>query len=94
MNKAIIVGRVGQEPKQFGKAVTVSIATNEKYKEKEETEWHRIVFFGKLGDVVLAHVKKGQAIAVSGRIKTSKYTDKDGKERSQTDILASEMKFV
>jgi single-strand DNA-binding protein len=77
----------------------VTIATSSKYKGKdgnmvEETEWHRVTFFGKLAEIVGQYLKKGRSIYVEGRIKTRKYTDKDGVEKYATDIIANEMQML
>lgn len=104
VNKAIILGHLGREPEvrytPSGEPVAnVTIATSSKYKDKsgelvEETEWHRVTFFGKLAQVVENYLHKGSLVYVEGRIKTRKYTDKDGVERYSTDIIASEMKML
>lgn len=104
VNKVIIVGNVGKDPEirymPSGEGVAnLSVATTSKYKNKsgelvEETEWHRITFFGKLAEIVGQYVKKGKPIYVEGRIKTRKYTDKDGIEKYVTDIIANEMQML
>ena len=60
----------------------------------EETEWHRVTFFGKLAEIVGQYLKKGRSVYVEGRIKTRKYTDKDGVEKYATDIIANEMQML
>jgi single-strand DNA-binding protein len=60
----------------------------------EETEWHRVTFFGKLADIVGQYLKKWRSVYVEGRIKTRKYTDKDGVEKYATDIIANEMQML
>lgn len=104
VNKAIIVGNLGKDPEvrylPSGDAVAnITVATSSKYKNKagemvEETEWHRISFFGKLAEVVGQYLKKGSPVYVEGKIKTRKYTDKDGVEKYSTDIVASEMQML
>lgn len=104
VNKVILVGHCGQDPvirtTQSGETVAnVSLATSEKRKDangeySEQTEWHRLVFFGRVADVVADYVRKGSAIYVEGKIRTNKYTDQDGYERSITEILCSTMQFV
>ena len=104
VNKVIIVGNLGRDPEvrylPSGDAVAnVTIATSSKYKGKdgnmvEETEWHRVTFFGKLAEIVGQYLKKGRSIYVEGRIKTRKYTDKDGVEKYATDIIANEMQML
>jgi single-strand DNA-binding protein len=104
VNKVILVGNLGRDPEirylPSGEPVAnVTIATSSKYKNKtgemvEETEWHRVTFFGKLAEIVGQYLKKGRSIYVEGRIKTRKYTDKDGVEKYATDIIANEMQML
>lgn len=104
VNKVILVGNLGRDPEvrylPNGNAVAnVTIATSSKYKNQagemvEETEWHRVSFFGKLAEIVGQYLKKGRSIYVEGRIKTRKYTDKDGVEKYATDIVANEMQML
>ena len=104
INKATLLGHVGRDPEirnmSNGDAVaTVSLATTEKWKDKngerqEKTEWHRLVFFGKLADIVEKYVHKGSLIYVEGKITTRKWTDKDGVEKYSTDINCNEMKLL
>lgn len=100
VNKAMLIGRVGKEPEvrrtQDGKAIaTISLATSEKWKEKatgeqvEKTEWHRVVVFGGLADVVDKYVNKGDMLYFEGKIQTRKWTDKEGIERYSTEIVVS-----
>jgi single-strand DNA-binding protein len=60
----------------------------------EETEWHRVTFFGRLAEIASQYLKKGRPVYVEGRIKTNKYTDKNGVERYSTDVIASEMQLL
>lgn len=104
VNKVILVGNLGKDPEirymPSGEPVAnVTIATSSKYKSKtgelvEETEWHRVTFFGKLAEIVGQYLKKGRPIYVEGRLKTRKYTDKDGVEKYTTDIIANEMQML
>ncbi len=104
VNKAIIIGNLGRDPETRympdGGAVThITVATTEKWKEKsgeakEQTEWHRIVFFGKLAEIASEYLKKGSAVYVEGRIETKKYTDKDGAEKYATQIVGSTMQML
>jgi single-strand DNA-binding protein len=104
VNKVILVGNLGRDPEirylPSGEQVAnVTIATSSKYKNKtgemvEETEWHRVTFFGKLAEIVGQYLKKGRSVYVEGRIKTRKYTDKDGVEKYATDIIANEMQML
>lgn len=104
VNKVILVGNLGRDPEirymPSGEPVAnVTIATSSKYKSKtgemvEETEWHKVTFFGKLAEIVGQYLKKGKPVYVEGRIKTRKYTDKDGIEKYATDIIANEMQML
>lgn len=98
VNKAIIIGNCGKDPEvrtmQDGKKVAnFSLATSESWKDKssgekkEKTEWHRVVVFGGLADIVDRFVKKGSKVYVSGQIQTRKWTDKDGVEKYSTEIV-------
>lgn len=105
LNLAQIIGRTGKDPEvrylPSGEAVTnVSIATSEKWKDKatgeqrEDTQWHRVSFFGKLAEIVGQYVKKGDLIYVSGKIVNRTYTDKNGVEKNSTEIRAAEMRML
>lgn len=105
LNQAQIIGFLGKDPEirhmQNGNAVaSFSIATTEKWKDKntgeakEQTEWHRISAFDKLAEIIGEYLKKGSLVYVCGKIKTRKYTDKDGVEKYATEIHASNMKML
>ncbi len=104
VNKAILVGHLGKDPeKRFmpnGEAVTnITLATSENWKDKngekqEKTEWHNIIFYRRLAEVAGDYLKKGSLIYVEGRITTRKWTDKEGKDRYTTEIIANEMKML
>ena len=104
VNKVILVGNLGKDPEvrylPSGDAVAnITLATSSKYKNKtgemvEETEWHRVTFFGKLAEIVGQYLKKGRSVYVEGRIKTRKYTDKDGVEKYATEIVADRMQLL
>lgn len=104
VNKVILVGNLGRDPEirylPSGEPVAnITLATSSKYKSKtgemvEETEWHRVTFFGKLAEIVSQYLKKGRSVYVEGRIKTRKYTDKDGVEKYTTEIMASDMTML
>ena len=104
VNKVILVGNLGRDPEvrylPSGEPVAnITIATSSRYKNKtgdmvEETEWHRVTFFGKLAEIVGQYLKKGRSVYVEGRLKTRKYTDKDGVEKYATDIIANEMQML
>jgi single-strand DNA-binding protein len=105
LNKAMIIGNLGQDPEvrymNNGNAVaTISVATSEKWKDKqtgeqkEKTEWHRILFFGKLGEVAGEYLRKGSKVYIEGKIQTRKWQDKDGSDRYSTEIIANELKML
>ena len=105
VNKVILIGNLGRDPEvrymPSGSAMcTVAIATSRNWKNKdsgerqEETEWHRVVFFDRLAEIAGEYLKKGKSIYVEGRLKTRKWTDKDGVEKYTTEIVATEMQFV
>lgn len=105
LNNAQIIGYLGKDPEvrylPSGEAVAnFSVATTEKWKDKqtgerkEATEWHRINFFGRTAEVVGQYLKKGSLVYVSGKIKTRKYTDKDGIDRYATEIQGNELKML
>jgi single-strand DNA-binding protein len=105
VNKVILVGNLGKDPEvrytPSGSAVAnVAIATSDQWKDKqtgeqqERTEWHRVVFFNRLAEVVGEYVKKGQQIYVEGRIQTRKWQDQSGQDRWTTEIVASEMQML
>ena len=105
VNKVIIVGNLGRDPEvrynPNGVAwCTISIATSRNWKDKnsgekvEETEWHRVVFNDKLAEIAGEYLKKGRSVYVEGRLKTRKWTDKDGAEKYSTEIIANEMQML
>lgn len=104
LNKIIIIGHLGRDPESrympSGEQVTsVSVATTESWKDKsgnkqEQTEWHRISFFGKLAEIAGKYLKKGSQVYVEGRIRTRKYTDRDGIERHATEIIGDRMQML
>ncbi len=105
VNKVIIVGNLGQDPETrylpSGGAVTnVSIATSEAWKDKstgenqERTEWHRVVFFNRLGEIAGEYLRKGSKVYVEGSLRTRKWQDKSGNDRYTTEIVANEMQML
>lgn len=99
VNRVILIGRVGQDPivRYTGEGMAIaniSLATSTKIKGQEETQWHRLVFFGKLAEIVSEYVKKGVQIYVEGSIKYGKYTDKDGNEKTTVEISCSAMTML
>ncbi|TWT18566.1 single-stranded DNA-binding protein [Luteimonas marina] len=104
INKVILVGNLGNDPDvkytQGGMAVTrISLATTSVRKDRdgntqERTEWHRVVFFGKLGEIAGEYLRKGSQVYVEGSIRYDKYTGQDGVEKYSTDIIADEMQML
>lgn len=104
VNKVILVGNVGQDPETrympSGGAVTnVTLATSETWKDKntgetqEKTEWHRLVFYNKLAEIVAEYVKKGSKLYVEGRLQTRSW-EQEGVKRYSTEIIANEMQML
>ena len=104
INKVILVGNLGNDPDtkytQAGMAITrISLATTSVRKDKdgnqqERTEWHRVVFFGKLGEIAGEYLRKGSSVYVEGELRYDKYTGQDGVEKYTTDIVANEMQML
>lgn len=104
INKVILVGNLGNDPEtkytQSGMAVTrISLATTSVRKDRdgnqqERTEWHRVVFFGKLGEIAGEYLRKGSQVYVEGSLRYDKYTGQDGVEKYTTDIVADEMQML
>jgi single-strand DNA-binding protein len=105
VNKIILVGNLGADPESRympnGDAVAnIRLATTESWKDKtsgekrEIVEWHRVVFYRKLAEIVSQYLKKGSSIYIEGRIRTRKWTDKEGQERYTTEIEATEMQML
>lgn len=104
VNKVILIGNLGRDPETRytadGAAITnVSIATTRRYKDasgqqQEETEWHRVAFFGRLAEIAGEYLRKGRPVYVEGRLRTRKWTDKDGNERHTTEIVAENMQLL
>jgi single-strand DNA-binding protein len=104
LNKAMIIGRLGQEPDvrytQSNTAVAnLSIATSERYKDKggewkEQTEWHRVVAWGRLAEICQEYLKKGSQVYIEGPIQTKEWEDKEGQTRYTTEIKALTMTML
>ena len=105
VNKVILIGNAGKDSElrytPAGAPVCqIQIATSRSWKNKEtgerqeETEWHRVVFFDRLAEIAGEYIKKGKPIYVEGRLKTRKWSDKDGVERYTTEILVSELQLL
>ena len=105
VNKVILIGNLGRDPEirytaEGGTAIcNIVIATSRRYKNsqgelQEETEWHRIVFFGRQAEVAQQYLRKGSPVYVEGRLRTRRYTDKDGTERYATEIVSESMQLL
>jgi single-strand DNA-binding protein len=105
INKVILIGNIGQDPEvkymPSGGAVTnVSVATSETWKDKntgqpqERTEWHRVVFFNRLGEIAGEYLRKGSKVYIEGSLRTRKWQGQDGTDRYTTEIVASEMQML
>ena len=105
INKVILVGNLGADPDvkymPSGSAVVnVSVATADSWKDKntgqqqERTEWHRVVFFNRLAEIVAEYLKKGSQVYIEGRIQTRKWQDKQGVDRYSTEIIANDMQML
>ena len=105
INKVIIVGNLGRDPENrylpSGEQVTgIAVATTDRWRDKatgeqkEATEWHRMSFFGKLAEIAGQYLKKGSQVYIEGRLRTRKYTDKDGIDRYATEIIADTMQML
>ena len=105
INKVILVGNLGNDPDirytAGGAAVAnISLATTDSWRDKEtgeqqdRTEWHRIVFFGRLAEIVGEYLRKGSQVYVEGRLQTRKWQDKSGNDRYTTEIVANEMQML
>lgn len=104
INKVILVGRLGgdTELKMAGSTpvANFSLATSEKYKDKqtgelkEVSEWHRVVLFNRLAEIASQYLSKGSMVYIEGKIKTEKYTDKEGVERYATKIIANNLQML
>ncbi len=105
VNKVILIGNLGADPEirhtQGGNAVAnLSLATSESWRDKttgetrENTEWHRVVMFGRLGEIAGEYLKKGSKVYVEGRLQTRKWQDRDGNDRYTTEIVGNEMQML
>jgi single-strand DNA-binding protein len=105
VNKVILVGNLGRDPEtrtfpSGDQICNVTLATTDKWKDKqsgemrEATEWHRLVFNGRLAEIAAQYLRKGSQIYVEGQIRTRKYTDKDGVEKYATDIRVDQMQML
>lgn len=105
LNRVLLIGNLGADADvrttaAGGTIASLSVATSESWKDKESgetkerTEWHRVKCFGKLGEIMAELAKKGRQVFVEGQIRTEKYTDKEGVERTSFEIVADEVKLL
>ena len=105
VNKVIILGNLGQDPtvrySPDGAAIAnISVATTSSWKDKasgekrEETEWHKVVFYGRLAEIAGEYLKKGKPVYVEGRLKTRKWQNKEGADQYTTEIVAESMQLL
>ena len=105
INKVILVGNLGADPETRytagGSAVTtIRLATTESWKDKqsgeqqERTEWHRVVFFNRLAEIVSEYLRKGSQVYVEGKIRTRKWQDQSGQDRYTTEVVSNEMQML
>jgi single-strand DNA-binding protein len=105
INKVILIGNLGRDPEtrympSGGAVTTVTLATSDTWKDKntgepqERTEWHRVVFFNRLGEIAGEYLKKGSKVYVEGSLRTRKWQGQDGQDRYTTEIVANEMQML
>ncbi|ANJ67348.1 single-stranded DNA-binding protein [Halothiobacillus diazotrophicus] len=105
INKVIILGNLGKDPEvrympSGGQVTNITVATSETWRDKdtgetkENTEWHRVVFFNRLAEIAGEYLKKGSQVYVEGRLQTRKWQGQDGQDRYTTEIVASEMQMI
>ncbi|MSP28276.1 MAG: single-stranded DNA-binding protein [Methylococcales bacterium] len=105
LNKVTLIGRLGADPEvrympSGGAVANISLATNFRWKDKqtgekkESTEWHRVVFFNRLAEIVGEYLKTGGQVYIEGRLKTRKWQDQNGHDRYSTEIIATEMQML
>jgi single-strand DNA-binding protein len=105
VNKVILVGNLGADPEtrtmpSGGTVANIRIATSESWKDKqsgeqkERTEWHTVVMFGRLGEIAAEYLRKGSQVYIEGSLRTRKWQDKDGRDRYNTEVVAAEMQML
>ena len=105
VNKALIIGNLGQDPEikytQSGSPIAnLSVATSERWKDKntgeqkEQTEWHRVVVFGRLAEIAEQYLKKGSKVFIEGKIQTRDWEDAEGNKKYTTEVVAREMTML
>lgn len=103
-NNVRLIGHIGQDPKLVSKTqessvVSMTIATNDNYKDQQgnkqtRTEWHNIVAFGRIANLIIQYTKKGDHIMIEGRLQTRQYVNKEQQQRYVTEIIAEELLFL
>ncbi len=105
VNKVILIGTLGADPEtRYGSTgnciTTLRLATNEAWTDKatgekqERTEWHRVKLFGRTAEIASEFLSKGKSVYIEGKLRTEKYTDKDGIERYSTDVVGDELQLI
>jgi single-strand DNA-binding protein len=105
VNKVILVGNLGKDPEMkytaSGAAIAnITVATSESWNDKqtgekqEKTEWHRVVFFRRLAEVVGEYLRKGSQVYIEGKLQTRKWQDQNGQDRYSTEVVANEMQML
>ncbi|WP_392564433.1 single-stranded DNA-binding protein [Orbus wheelerorum] len=100
INKVILVGNLGQDPEvrylpNGGAVANISIATSETWKDKQtgeqkdKTEWHRVVIFGKLAEIAGEYLKKGSQVYIEGQLQTRKWQDQSGQDKYTTEVVVN-----
>lgn len=104
VNKVILIGNLGKDPEvrtaPSGTIANASIATTDEWKDrttgekKSATEWHRVVFYGKLADIAAQYLRKGSSVYIEGSLRTRKWQDKEGRDQYTTEIRVDDMKML
>lgn len=105
VNKVIIIGNLGNDPEvrympTGGAVANITVATSESWADKqtnekrEETEWHKVVFYGRLAEIVGEYLRKGSKVYLEGKLKTRKWQDQQGVDRYTTEVIANEMQML
>ena len=100
VNKVILVGNLGQDPEvrympNGGAVANITLATSESWRDKatgemkEQTEWHRVVLFGKLAEVASEYLRKGSQVYIEGQLRTRKWTDQSGQDKYTTEVVVN-----
>ncbi len=105
LNKVMLIGNLGADPEvrympSGGAVTTVNLATTRRWKDrqsgerKDQTEWHRVVFFNRIAEIAGEYLRKGSQVYIEGRIQTRKWQDQSGQDRYSTEIIAEEMQML